>query len=109
MNELPLSLDRFVPDSNVEADHDGDGKPERDHHSHDRHVLVGVNELEGINIDSLKSDLHGKGVYIQHTLVVTLHEMETKDYHFAFNKTQHLWWAAAVYFLYWIYCSKDKI
>jgi hypothetical protein len=80
MNELPLSLDRFVPDSNVEADHDGDGKPERDHDSHDRHVLVGVNELEGINIDSLKSDLLGRGVYIQHTLVVTLHEMETEDY-----------------------------
>ena len=46
MNKFPLSLDRLVPDPDVESDHHRNGQPEGGHDRHDGHVLVRVDELK---------------------------------------------------------------
>lgn len=46
VDELLLALDRLPPHAHVQPDHDGDGHEEGNHHGHDGHVLVGVDELD---------------------------------------------------------------
>ena len=46
MDQLPLPLDRLVPDPDVEPDHHRYGQPEGGHNRHDAHVLVRIDELK---------------------------------------------------------------